>query len=167
VPASYRVVSRLPGQVHRAVAGLGEGAAVGAGLARRVVASVTPSSLAASGSVEPVRKSSSRRVEETLDLFYAKSGQNRDLVEKEAAVMVLPSVTKAGAGVGGEYGEGELKVGSKTAGDYKVTGASIGATLGAARRSEVIVFKTAEARDKFISKKDWTIGADLGVAVGV
>jgi lipid-binding SYLF domain-containing protein len=105
------------------------------------------------------------RVEDTLNRFYAQNEQNRDLVEKAAAVLVFPSVTKAGAGVGGEYGEGELKVGTKTAGYYKVTGASIGATLGAARRSEVIVFKTAEARDKFISKKDWTIGADLGVAV--
>jgi lipid-binding SYLF domain-containing protein len=105
------------------------------------------------------------RVEDTLNHFYAQNGQNRDLVSKAAAVLVFPSVTKAGAGVGGEYGKGELRVGTETAGYYKVTGASIGATLGAARHSEVIVFKTAEARDKFISKKDWTIGADLGVAV--
>jgi lipid-binding SYLF domain-containing protein len=99
------------------------------------------------------------RVEDTLNHFYAQNGHNRDLVQNAAAV------PKAGAGVGGEYGKGELRVGTETAGYYKVTGASIGATLGAARHSEVIVFKTAEARDKFISKKDWTIGADLGVAV--
>lgn len=105
------------------------------------------------------------RVDDTLNRFYAQNEQNRDLVAKAAAVLVFPSVTKAGAGVGGEYGKGELKVGTETAGYYKVTGASIGATLGAARHSEVIVFKTPEARDKFISKKDWTIGADLGVAV--
>ena len=105
------------------------------------------------------------RVEDTLNHFYAQNAQNRGLVANAAAVLVFPRVTKAGAGVGGEYGEGELRVGTETAGHYKVTGASIGATLGAAGHSEVIVFKTAEARDKFISKKDWTIGADLGVAV--
>lgn len=105
------------------------------------------------------------RVKDTLNHFYAQNPQNHDLVANAAAVLVFPSVTKAGAGVGGEYGQGALKVGTETAGYYKVTGASVGATLGAARHSEVIVFKTAEARDKFISKKDWTIGADLGVAV--
>ena len=100
-----------------------------------------------------------------LDRFYAQDQSHRDLTQKAAAVLVFPKVTKAGAGVGGEYGEGALEVDGKTVGYYKITGASVGATLGAARRSEVILFMTDAARDKFMHSHDWSIGADTGVAV--
>jgi lipid-binding SYLF domain-containing protein len=94
------------------------------------------------------------RVEGTLDRFYAQSQQHRDLAQKVAAVLVFPRVTKAGAGVGGEYGEGALEVHGKSVGYYKVTGASLGATLGVARRSEVILFMTGAARDRFMHSHD-------------
>jgi lipid-binding SYLF domain-containing protein len=101
----------------------------------------------------------------TLDRFYAQDQTHRDLTQKAAAVLVFPEVTKAGAGVGGEYGKGALEVSGRTVGYYKITGASVGATLGAARRSEVILFMTDAARDKFMHSHDWSIGADTGVAV--
>jgi lipid-binding SYLF domain-containing protein len=105
------------------------------------------------------------RVQGALQRFYAANEHHRDLSQRAAAVLVFPRITKAGAGVGGEFGEGALEVQGKTVGYYKVTGASVGATLGATRRSEVILFMTDEARDKFVNSHDWTIGADTGVAV--
>ena len=105
------------------------------------------------------------RVDAALSRFYAQNPNHRELAEKASAMLVFPSVTKAGAGVGGEYGEGALEVYGKTVGYYKVTGASAGATLGVARRSEVFLFMTDAARDKFMTSKDWTIGVDAGVAV--
>jgi lipid-binding SYLF domain-containing protein len=105
------------------------------------------------------------RVQGTLQQFYSQNEHHRDLAQRAAAVLVFPRVTKAGAGVGGEFGEGALEVQGKTVGYYKVTGASVGATLGAARRSEVILFMTDAARDKFINSHDWTVGADAGIAV--
>jgi lipid-binding SYLF domain-containing protein len=105
------------------------------------------------------------RVEAALSRFYAQNPNHRELAQKASAMLVFPSVTKAGAGVGGEYGEGALEVDGKTVAYYKVTGASAGATLGVARRSEVILFMTDAARDKFMNSKDWTIGVDAGVAV--
>jgi lipid-binding SYLF domain-containing protein len=104
-------------------------------------------------------------VASTLDRFYAQDQTHRDLTQKAAAVLVFPSVTKAGAGLAGEYGKGALEVNGQTVGYYKMTGASVGATLGAARRSEVILFMTDAARDKFLHSHDWSIGADTGVAV--
>jgi lipid-binding SYLF domain-containing protein len=105
------------------------------------------------------------RVQGALDHFYAQDERHRDLTQRAAAVLVFPRVTKAGAGVGGEFGEGALEVQGKTVGYYKVTGASVGATLGVARRSEIILFMTDAARDKFLNSHDWTVGADAGVAV--
>jgi lipid-binding SYLF domain-containing protein len=108
------------------------------------------------------------RVEDTLNRFYSENPHNQELAQKAKAVLVFPEVTKAGAVLGVERGEGELKGGpgdEHTAGYYRLSGVSVGATLGAARHSMVILFNTAEARDKFISRKDWTVGADFGVAV--
>ena len=105
------------------------------------------------------------RVSGALDRFYAANPHHRDLTQKAAAVLVFPRITKAGVGVGGEFGEGALQEQGKTVAYYKVTGASVGATLGAGRRSEVILFMTEEARDKFVQSHDWSIGADAGVAV--
>jgi lipid-binding SYLF domain-containing protein len=104
-------------------------------------------------------------VDAALDQFYAQSQSHRELVHKASAMLVFPRVTKAGAGIGGEYGEGALEVNGRTVGYYKVTGASVGATLGAAKRSEVILFMTDAAREKFMNSNGWTIGADANVAV--
>jgi lipid-binding SYLF domain-containing protein len=105
------------------------------------------------------------RVSDTLNQFYSQSDKHRDLAQKASAVLVFPRITKAGAGVGGEFGEGALQTGGRTVGYYKVTGGSVGATLGVARHSEVILFMTDAARDHFMSSHDWSIGADASVAV--
>jgi lipid-binding SYLF domain-containing protein len=38
-------------------------------------------------------------------------------------------------------------------------------TLGIAKHSEIIMFMTPEALDKFTQSKGWTIGADAAIAV--
>jgi lipid-binding SYLF domain-containing protein len=104
-------------------------------------------------------------VDAALSQFYAHNAANRELADKAAAMLVFPHVTKGGVGVGGAYGEGALLINGKTSAYYKVGAASIGATLGVAQRSEIILFMTEEARDKFLNSKGWTIGADAGVAL--
>ena len=104
-------------------------------------------------------------VEATLQKFYAESPSHHELVNKAAAVLVFPHVTKGGVGVGGEHGEGALLVRGEIVKHYQVTGASVGLTIGVAEHSEIILFMTNEARRKFEQSKGWTIGADAGVAV--
>jgi lipid-binding SYLF domain-containing protein len=90
---------------------------------------------------------------------------NRQLLHSAAGTLVFPRVTKGGAGIAGEYGEGALRIDGKTVGYYSVSSASIGLTLGAAKRSEIIVFTTQEALNQFTSSKGWSVGADTGVAL--
>ena len=104
-------------------------------------------------------------VQATLEKFYAEHAGDRELVKNAAGVLVFPSVTKGGVGIAGEHGDGALLIDGVIVGHYQVSGASVGATLGVARRSEIILFMTREARDKFQNSKGWTIGADAGVAV--
>ena len=105
------------------------------------------------------------QVTATLDKFYGLSEKNKYLADNAAAVLVFPSITKAGVGVGGEHGDGALLQNGKTIGYYSISGASIGLTLGVSRHSQVILFQTPQARDKFLNSKDWSVGADTSVAV--
>ena len=54
-------------------------------------------------------------------------------------MLVFPTVLKAGFGVGGEYGEGAMRVGGKTVGYYNTVAASFGFQLGAQARSVIIM----------------------------
>jgi len=103
----------------------------------------------------------------TLQQFYKLvPDRNQYLVQNAAAVLVFPDVTKAGVGFGGEHGDGALQQKGKTVGYYSISGASIGLTLGVSHHSEVILFQTPEARDKFVNNgSDWSLGADASVAV--
>ena len=74
-------------------------------------------------------------------------------------------MTKAGFVVGGEYGEGALRIGNQTAGYYSATAGSIGFQAGAQTRSVVMMFMTKPALDKFRTSDGWTAGADASVAM--
>ena len=52
------------------------------------------------------------------------------LTPKAEAILVFPSVKKAGLGIGGQYGEGTLLKKGKAAAYYKTTGASFGLQAG-------------------------------------
>ncbi|HEY6823478.1 MAG TPA: lipid-binding SYLF domain-containing protein [Steroidobacteraceae bacterium] len=106
-----------------------------------------------------------KEVAATLEQFYAMNAENKGLVSSAAGVLVFPSITKAGVGVGGLHGDGALLENGKTVGYYSTSAASVGLTLGVARHSEVILFKTPEALNKFVNSKNWSIGADASVAV--
>ncbi len=102
---------------------------------------------------------------DTVNAFYTKSMSHEELMQKAAGVLIFPRITKGGAGVGAEYGEGVLQVGGKTVDYYKLSGASVGATLGVAERSEIVLFMTPEALGRFMKSRVWTVGVDAEVAV--
>jgi lipid-binding SYLF domain-containing protein len=101
----------------------------------------------------------------TLTKFYALSPMNKELADKAAGVLIFSGVTKAGAGVAGEYGEGVLRLNGSTVNYYSVGSASVGLTLGVSKHSEIIMFMTRDALDKFMNSEDWSIGADTAVAL--
>jgi lipid-binding SYLF domain-containing protein len=72
-------------------------------------------------------------VNATLDRFYRQIPGARELSARAAGVLVFPTVLKAGFGVGGEYGEGAMRVGGKTVGYYNTLSASFGFQLGRRR----------------------------------
>jgi lipid-binding SYLF domain-containing protein len=101
----------------------------------------------------------------TMRHFYKLNPTNRELTGKASGVLIFSRVTKAGVGVGGEFGEGVLRVNGQTIKYYSVASASVGLTLGVAERSEVIMFMTPESLEKFTKSQNWSVGADTAVAV--
>ncbi len=104
-------------------------------------------------------------VDRTLRVFTGRVRGARELLDKAAAVLVFPSVFKAGIGVGGEYGEGALLIGGRNSGYFNTVSASIGFQLGAQARSIIIAFMTHEALERFRRVAGFKIGVDGSVAV--
>ncbi|MDD3517000.1 MAG: YSC84-related protein [Chromatiales bacterium] len=105
------------------------------------------------------------KVDQTLEEFYRHTSAGKNLAAKAQGVLVFPEIVKAGFGVGGEYGEGALRVKGKTADYYSIASASIGLQFGAQLRSVVILFMTKDAYDGFRNTDGWKAGVDASVAV--
>ena len=90
---------------------------------------------------------------------------SRELVGKARGVLIFPSVLAAGLGIGGEYGEGVLRVGGKSVDYYSTASASFGLQIGAQSKAVIFLFMTQDALDKFRNSQGWTAGVDASVAV--
>jgi len=86
-------------------------------------------------------------------------------LSQAAGYLVFPRVIKVGIGIGGETGEGVLRVGGQTTAYYRTTAGSFGFQLGAQAKSIVIAFMTREALDKFRNASGWKVGVDGSVAL--
>lgn len=104
-------------------------------------------------------------VEDTLSEFYATSDAGQKLAGQAAGMLVFPRVIKAGIGVGGEYGEGALIIGGTTVAYYNTASASIGFQFGAQVKSQIILFMSHEALDRFRNSDGWEAGVDGSVAI--
>jgi lipid-binding SYLF domain-containing protein len=100
-----------------------------------------------------------------LDRFYKQVGGSRELLQRAKGVLVLPGVIKAGIGVGGEYGEGALRVNGRTVAYYSIAAASIGLQLGAQKKDIIIVFLEESALNKFQVSQGWQVGVDGSVVL--
>lgn len=95
----------------------------------------------------------------------SKINGGQDVINKAKGLLVFPSIFKAAAGVGGEYGEGALRIGNKTVGYYATAAASLGLQLGGQKKSVIIAFMDDNSLNKFRNSKGWKIGVDASVAV--
>ncbi len=110
-------------------------------------------------------KSINLKVDTALFLFKEKVPAGKELLKNAKGVLVFPEIIKAGIGIGGEYGEGALRIGGKTVDYYNSVAASIGFQLGAQAKAVVILFNTSEALDNFRKSEGWKVGVDGSVAL--
>jgi lipid-binding SYLF domain-containing protein len=125
----------------------------------------TSNSSEASGQQIDKRHTIDAGVDSTLSRLYGDANGSRELVGKARGVLVFPSVLAAGFGVGGQYGEGSLRVGGRTVGYYSTVTGSVGLQIGAQSKAIVFLFMTQDALDRFRNNDGWSAGGDASVAV--
>jgi len=104
-------------------------------------------------------------VDVALERFVKEVQGAKELLAIAKGVLVFPSVYKAGFVVGGEYGEGALRIGGKTVDYYSTAAASFGLQLGAQAKTLILVFIRQDALDNFRKSEGWKAGVDGSVAV--
>jgi lipid-binding SYLF domain-containing protein len=99
-------------------------------------------------------------VDVALRRFSNEVKGGKELLQKAKGVLVFPKVIKAGLGIGGEYGEGALRVGGQTVDYYATAAGSMGIQLGGQTKMVIICFMKEEALKKFRNSSAWKAGVD-------
>ncbi len=89
----------------------------------------------------------------------------KEVIKKAKGILVFPKVFKVGIGIGGEYGEGALRVRGKTVDYYSTSAASIGFQLGGQKKTIIIAFMKKDALKKFREASGWKVGVDASIAL--
>ena len=104
-------------------------------------------------------------VDVALERFYSQVEGAKEFAKDAKGLLVLPRVYKGAFIVGGEYGEGALRIGGKTVDYYNIVSGSFGFQIGAQAKDIIIAFMTDEVLKNFRASKGWEAGIDGNVAL--
>jgi lipid-binding SYLF domain-containing protein len=106
-----------------------------------------------------------RDVKIALEKLYAKSSSAKTLGEKAKGILVFPGIVKGGFMVGGQFGEGALLRGGKTAAYCNTISASYGLQIGIQKYGYALFFMSESAMN-WIDKSDgWELGTGPSIVV--
>ncbi|HTU01596.1 MAG TPA: lipid-binding SYLF domain-containing protein [Candidatus Sulfotelmatobacter sp.] len=111
----------------------------------------------------PTAAQINRDAEAALARLYETTPAAARLGKDAVAILVFPSVLKAGFMVGGQFGNGALRQGDKSIGYYNVTAASYGLQAGAQRFGYAMFFMKESALE-YLNKSG---GFEVGVGPSV
>jgi lipid-binding SYLF domain-containing protein len=118
----------------------------------------------ATNSSAKTAKEINAEVNVALKLFSQQVKGGKQFLNAAKGVLVIPNIIKAGLGVGGEYGEGALRIGKKTVEYYSIAAGSVGFQIGAQKTNLILVFMQDEALKNFHMSSGWKAGVDGSVA---
>lgn len=104
-------------------------------------------------------------VDITLRTLRAQKAGSGEILDKAKALLVFPGVFKGAIWIGGEYGEGALRIGGRSDSYYNIADVSAGFSFGGEKKSIVIAFMTDDALKNFKEGSGWTIGGEGSLAV--
>jgi lipid-binding SYLF domain-containing protein len=112
---------------------------------------------------------SARRIDQDVDwalqVLYSSQPTERNLAKRAQAVLIFPKIIKAGLLIGGQGGNGALRVGGRTAGYYNISAASYGLQAGVQTFSYALFFMTASSLKYLKDSDGWAIGSGPSVVV--
>jgi lipid-binding SYLF domain-containing protein len=99
--------------------------------------------------------------EAALAGLYRVQPGTRELGDRARAVLVFPTITQAGLGIGGEYGRGCMIENGDVVGYYNVVGGTFGLQIGGQSFSQAYFFNSPEALKTFRDTKGLELGAGV------
>jgi lipid-binding SYLF domain-containing protein len=121
---------------------------------------ITPNQSAAATAAEI-----NRDVKIALEKLYAKSSSTKTLGEKAKGILVFPGIIKGGFMVGGQFGEGGLLKGGKTAAYYNTISASYGLQIGVQKYGYALFFMSDSAMSWLDKSDGWELGTGPSIVV--
>jgi len=106
-----------------------------------------------------------KEVDLAIEKLYASTPAAKELAKVSKAVLVFPDVVKAGLIVGGQYGEGALRVDGKTVGYYNTVAASYGLQAGAQSFGYAMFLMNDSALNYLKKSEGWEVGVGPTVVV--
>jgi len=106
-----------------------------------------------------------REVDIALTTFRQEFPSACQLLDSAKGVLVIPNEIKGGVLVGGEYGEGALRVHGKTVGYYNIAGGNFGLIAGLGQKNLILLFMQDGALERFRTSSNWTAGTDADITV--
>ena len=103
-------------------------------------------------------------VDVAIERFHKQVIGAEKLIEASKGILVMPNVFKGAFLIGGEYGEGALRIDGKTVAYYNTVSGSIGIQIGGQSKDIILLFMTDEALKQFRDSKGWETGLDGNVA---
>jgi lipid-binding SYLF domain-containing protein len=104
-------------------------------------------------------------VDVAVERFYKQVKGAEEFVKASKGMLVMPNVVKGAFIVGGDYGEGALRIGGKTVDYYNTVAGSFGFQIGGQKKDIILCFMTDDALKKFRNSKGWEAGVDGNVAL--
>lgn len=106
-----------------------------------------------------------REVDAALKMLRKQIPKAKELSKAAKGILVFPDVLKAGLIIGGQFGEGALRVKGKTAGYYSTIAASYGLQAGAQTFGYALIFLSDSALEYLQNSDGWEIGTGPSVVV--
>jgi lipid-binding SYLF domain-containing protein len=106
-----------------------------------------------------------RDVSNALSTLYKTTPGAKMLAKSAKGILVFPSIIKGGLVIGGEYGEGALRVKGKTTGYYNTVSASYGLQAGAESFGYALFFLDNDGLKYLNESAGWEIGVEPNVVL--
>ena len=123
------------------------------------------SAFLSSNSLAKTAKEIDASVDAAIERFYKQVKGAQEFVQKSKGMLVMPNVVKGAFIIGGEYGEGALRIGGKSVAYYNTVSGSIGFQIGGESKDIILCFMTDKALNDFRASKGWEAGVDGNVAL--
>jgi lipid-binding SYLF domain-containing protein len=98
------------------------------------------------------------KVDIALQQLYSSTPAAKDLAKIAKGILVFPDIVKGGLIIGGQYGEGALRVNGKTTGYYSSVAASYGLQAGVEKFGYALFFIADSGLEYLKKSEGWEIG---------